>query len=311
MAGGCCACAADAADPARQLHTYKEKKMSGRVKIEEREHPVHGRTIFMTDGRIEVAGALDFGVRIVHLSLAGHENLLYEQDPDLSDHLATPDGWRIHGGHRFWAAPESGKSYYPDNDPVTCEVQGDGFVLTQRTDPWTNMKKTLSAVLTEEGSVRVTHTLEYEGEGEVQAAAWGVTTLKGGGQASFPFPVVSGVSEFSVNRSLSLWGATSLADPRLQFTGHEIRAVHTGIADYFKMGIYCAAGEISMRNLGQALAIRFAVHPSSAYGADSGCNAELFMDPNVMELETLGPTTTLRRGERAVHTECWHLAPVD
>ena len=174
------------------------------IHFEVRQHPLHGRILFMTDGKTEVGGALDFGVRIVHLAAAGRENLLYEQPRDLSDSLATPEGWRIHGGHRFWAAPESSLSYYPDNDPVDCERLPSGFVLRQRTDPWTGMQKELAAVFADDGSLCVTHTLIYEGEESVQAAAWGVTTLKGGGEAFYPFPKAEG-SEFSVNRTLALW----------------------------------------------------------------------------------------------------------
>lgn len=276
------------------------------IHFEVRQHPLHGRILFMTDGKTEVGGALDFGVRIVHLAAAGRENLLYEQPADLSDSLATPEGWRIHGGHRFWAAPESSLSYYPDNDPVDCERLPSGFVLRQRTDPWTGMQKELAAVFADDGSLCVTHTLIYEGEESVQAAAWGVTTLKGGGEAFYPFPKAEG-SEFSVNRTLALWGDTALSDERLVFEKDGIRARHTGSDRYFKLGIYSAAGNIRMWNLGQELTICFDVYPMEEYAADRGCNAELYLNPHIMELETLGVTGTLRKGERVSHTETWKI----
>ena len=40
-----------------------------------------------------------------------------------------------------------------------------------------------------------------------------------------------------------------------------------------------------MTNLGQKLEIRFDVFPMDVYTADSGCNAELYLNPDVMELE--------------------------
>ncbi len=278
------------------------------MKPEIRSHPVHGRILWISDGTVDVAGALDFGVRIVHLSAAGKENLLYVQPADLSDGLATPEGWRIHGGHRFWGAPESERSYYPDNDPVEYEELPNGFLLRQKTDPWTQTEKTLAVTLTGNGSVEVVHTLTYVGEEELTAAAWGVTTLRGGGSACSPFPRCESGSEFQVNRTLALWGATSLADQRLTFSGDEILARHDGSSAYFKMGIYNARGCIRMENLGQELRIGFAVHPLEAYAADRGCNAELFMDPNVMELETLGVTKTLKKGESVSHTEYWKVS---
>ncbi len=276
------------------------------ITTEIRQHPLHGRILFMTDGKTEAAGALDFGVRVVHLSAAGKDNLLYEQPEDLSDGLATPDGWRIHGGHRFWAAPESGLSYYPDNDPVEYEVLPSGFVLHQKTDPWTFMKKDLAVEFTPEGFLRVTHTLTFEGEGTAQAAAWGVTTLKGGGEAFYPFPRAEG-GEFSVNRTLALWGDTALSDDRLSFEGEMIHARHTGSKAYFKLGIYNAAGNIRMRNLGQELTVCFDVHPYAEYGADKGCNCELYLNPYIMELETLGVTRRLEKGQSVSHTELWQV----
>ena len=37
--------------------------------------PQRGRIYWMTDGKTDVGVALDFGIRIVHLSCAGMENL--------------------------------------------------------------------------------------------------------------------------------------------------------------------------------------------------------------------------------------------
>ena len=74
------------------------------------------------------------------------------------------------------------------------------------------------------------------------------------------------------------------------------------------MGIYNACGCIRMKNLGQRLQISFDVYPIEEYGADRGCNAELFMNPDVMELETLGVTKTLKKGESVEHTEYWKVS---
>ena len=281
------------------------------MKMEIRQHPLHGRILFMSDAHVEVGAALDFGIRIVHLCVPGMENLMYEQPEDLSDGLSTAEGWRIRGGHRLWPAPESDRIYCPDNDPVAYELLPEGFVLRQKTEDWTGMQKTISVERCEGGALRVTHTLTYEGEGEVQAAAWGVTTLKGGGSAVYPFPAAGGVSEYSANRVLALWGDTSLADDRLSFSGNEIRAQHKKRNAYFKIGIYSAAGCIGMTNLGQSLEIRFDVLPMDVYTADRGCNAELYLNPDVMELETLGKTAALKKGESVSHVEYWRVSRQD
>ena len=77
-----------------------------------KEDTEYGNLLWMTDGKTEVAVALDYGLRIVVLHCVGMENVLYHQPNDLSDGLTTEKGWRIYGGHRFWTSPESDDSYY-------------------------------------------------------------------------------------------------------------------------------------------------------------------------------------------------------
>ena len=39
---------------------------------------------------------------------------------------------------------------------------------------------------------------------------------------------------------------------------------------------------------------------------DRGCNFELYTDPNILEVETLGPLTMLSPGEKTEHVETWN-----
>ena len=127
------------------------------MQIEHRMDAKRGNLIWLSDGWTEAAAALDFGIRIVHLSCAGKPNLFYSQPDDLSDGLATEAGWRIYGGHRFWSSPESTRSYYPDNAPVACELLADGVCLRQRTDPWTGFEKTLILRFLPDGRLSAEH----------------------------------------------------------------------------------------------------------------------------------------------------------
>ena len=140
------------------------------MQIEHRMDAKRGNLIWLSDGRTEAAAALDFGIRIVHLSCAGKPNLFYSQPDDLSDGLATEAGWRIYGGHRFWSSPESTRSYYPDNAPVACELLADGVCLRQRTDPWTGFEKTLILRFLPDGRLSAEHILTNRNPQTVQAA---------------------------------------------------------------------------------------------------------------------------------------------
>ena len=99
-----------------------------------------GKVLWVTTDFAEVGIALEFGIRVVHLSCPGMENLFYEQPAGMT---YTPQGWKIYGGHRLWMAPEGDWTYYPDNEPVSYAVSENTVLIEQKTDPWTGQKKLL------------------------------------------------------------------------------------------------------------------------------------------------------------------------
>ena len=277
------------------------------MKTEIRNDSELGRVLWMTDGQTELAVTLDVGIRVIHLSCAGMQNLLYRQPADCSDGLQTPDGWRIFGGHRFWAAPESEKSYYPDQQPLEYALAGDGVILCQPIDPWTGLQKTLTLHFCPDGSIRAEHRLTNCSDHPVEAAAWGVTTMAGGGTAQIPFAGrVTETEQYNPERVVSLWGTTSLGDERICFTKDGISATHLPSDDYFKIGLYSFAGKMTMQNFEQEFELSIKPLPMEDC-ADLGCNLELYMNRHVMELESLGKRTLMQLGQSAEHTEIWRV----
>jgi len=98
-------------------------------------HPEMGRMLWLEQGDIQIGIALDYGIRVRHLSIKGMENLYYQQPADLSDGFGTPDTWKLRGGHRMWLAPESDGSYYPDDVPVSYTIKEDGVLIVQDPEP--------------------------------------------------------------------------------------------------------------------------------------------------------------------------------
>jgi hypothetical protein len=47
--------------------------------------------------------------------------------------------------------------------------------------------------------------------------------------------------------------------------------------------------------------------PIAGAHADLGCNVEVFVDGEMLELETLGPLATLAPGDATDHVETWYL----
>lgn len=277
--------------------------------IEKRHTEAYGNVVYLTDGHTELAAALDYGLRVVHLSCAGGENILYRQNDACSDGVTTAQGWRLYGGHRFWAAPESERSYYPDNEPVSCTLLADGVQLTQNIDPWTQLQKELTIRFLPNGEVQADHTLINAGSEPVSVAPWGITTLRGGGMAAIPFPpTVTG--EYNPRRVVALWGGTRMDDPRLTFGRDALEVRWDGEnGDYCKVGLYNSVGAASYTVDGQRFTLTFPVEELTAY-PDQGCNTEIFVGRLFLELESLGQVQTLYSGGRAMHTERWRVENV-
>lgn len=264
-----------------------------------------GKVLWLWDDHAELGVALEFGIRIVHLSYPGMENLYYVQPADLSDNFVTEKGWRLHGGHRLWLAPESADSYYPDNAPVSCTVEGNSVLIEQTPEPWLQLRKSLRITFTD-GTVRLDHRIENLSDTIRTGASWGVNTLDGGGEAEICF---EGVRGYNPKRVVSLWGLTNLHDPRLQFSSDRLKATHMQLPEYLKLGLYANPGKAVLRNKGQQLTITFDTHPLECY-MDNGCNFELYMCAKFMELETLGVRTEMNPGDSACHTEVWQLSKI-
>jgi len=277
------------------------------MKIEKRQDPQWGRVVCLSDGKTEVAAALDYGIRIVRLNRVGMENLFYHQPADLSDGLTMRSGWRIFGGHRLWAAPEGDESYYPDSDPVEYRILPDGVALAQKTDPWTGLEKQVTLRMLDDGRIQVDHVLTNRADRPKTAAVWGVSTLGPGGEAEIPLPDVTPESEYVPHRAMAFWNNTSLADPRLRLTRREIAVRHDPAAkEYFKIGVYSDKGLVRYRNLGQTLEVTFRPCPLSDC-ADLGSNVEIYADRFIMEVETLGALRMMEPGQSTSHTEFWHV----
>lgn len=265
-----------------------------------------GDVLWLEHGDAEIGVALEFGIRIVHLSVKGMDNLYYVQPNDLSDNFTSGD-WRVYGGHRLWMAPESELSYCPDNNPVSYKLEHDGVLITQQPDPALQIRKSIRITGLPDGTIALDHRIENLSDKTVTGASWGVNTLDGGGVAEINF---NGERGYNPRRVVSLWGYTDLHDPRIQFTKTRVIATHMAdITDYFKIGLYVQPGEAVFTNKGQQMTINFEVAPM-ADCIDGGCNFELYMCTRFMELETLGVKTEIAPGKSAEHREIWHLQRV-
>ena len=263
-----------------------------------------GRVLWLRNADTEIAVALDFGIRIVHVSCTGMENLFYVQPNDLSDGFVDGD-WRLYGGHRLWLTPESAQSTAPDNAPVTYIPEGNSVLFVQQPDAALNIQKRIRISFEEDGCVRVEQSIENLSDSPIIGAAWGVNTMAAGGKATVEFGCRK-KGGFNPQRVVALWSDTSLHDPRLEFGRDYLKAEFKPLKDYLKVGLYSNPGKAVLENKGQRFTLTYDAQPIECYD-DNGCNFELYMCVYFMELESLGVKTEILPGQCATHVEHWKL----
>jgi hypothetical protein len=275
------------------------------VTWEEKKYKYFGRCLFVSNGGLIFAAALDFGIRILYFAKVGGINFFYEQ-PEDAVYLSTKEGWRVYGGHRLAFAPESDKIYWPDNAPVRFTVLENGVILEQEQDPWLSVEKTVELRFTDRPmELSVVHRIRNTGKTALRGAPWAITAVRAGGTMTVPFiPSV----EFTARprRFISLWNTTSFSDERLHFKKDSLELKQIPIDDYFKMGVFCSEGLMCYRVEEQKFQKCFKVDASLIY-PDNNVNVEFFACRYMMELETLAPLSDIQPGAICEHREVWSI----
>ncbi len=247
------------------------------------------------------------GPRIVRLSFKGSDNLLAEV-PDRRVPTAYGD-YRFLGGHRLWHAPElSPRSYVPDGEGLTVSEVPDGVVLDGRREPVAGIRKRIRVSLDpDQPKVTVIHTLINEGLWDVKLAAWAITMFRLGGTALLPIRAKdSSANGLLPDRHFSLWPYSGVKDPRLHLEDEFVLIKARPNLPAFKIGALNPQGWIAYWLDGILFCKRFAVDGGASY-PDYDCNSEIYTDGEMIELESLGPISTLAAGAQVQHTETWEL----
>jgi len=107
---------------------------------------------------------------------------------------------------------------------------------------------------------------------------------------------------------LALWHFTKMNDPRWIWGEKYIQAKQDptytseqkiGVTNKQGWMAYCLNNEVLIKKI---------VFDLSATYPDYNCNNEIYINGNYLEMETLGPLSTLAPGEAVDHTEHWLLA---
>jgi hypothetical protein len=255
-----------------------------------------------TMGEIELTVVASIGPRILSLRFSAGENLLHEDDADL------PVGeWRLYGGHRFTTAPESPSSYVPDNAPCRVTEEDGGLIIVQP-NAGDGSAKTLRISAAPGGcGFELTHVLGNTGHSSWHGALWAITDFAAAGRVVVPWG--SGTDQWRTQmvRYLVHAGSAYANATSRQWQPAADHFVIEPAGERGKIGLYSDRSWLALlRPDGTFVKHCPEVVPENQC-PDGGCNAEVYVGADYLELETLGRLTTLAPGEEISHVERWHL----
>jgi len=263
----------------------------------------------VSNGEVEVVATGDVGPRLIRYGFAGGQNLFKEFAGQMGK--SGEAAWQPRGGHRIWMAPEDPvKTYAPDNIPVKVELRGDGLETVGEVEPLTGLEKAVAVNMSASGTgVEVTHRIRNRGAAPLELAPWALTMLAPGGTGIHGFPPRGTHPEvLAPANPLVMWAFSDLSDPRWKFT-RKYMALRNDPANPvpMKLGTWNRRTWGAYVLNGEAFVKRYDAAAGPRQYPDYGCSFETFTNADFLELETLGPLTTLAPGESVSHTERWTL----
>jgi hypothetical protein len=276
-------------------------------------------TYRLSNGVVEARVATDIGPRIIDFRLAGGENMLYLRDAEIGKQGETD--WVFRGGWRLWVAPENKETTYAlDNTPCSAEIVDQRLLrVTGPPQPAAGIRKQVEVSLVPgQPQLHIEARIENVRDRPITYAAWSLPVLRPGGRAFVPLDK-GPLTAFDAIRRLILWSYAEFGDPRYSFGDRLVVIDSSKITpaphaqsgrrdDESKIGVDTTQGWAAYL-LGDTLFFkRFPYDPQGRY-VDGGATVEVYSSAEFLELENLGPLTTIAPGQRIVLHEDWWLFP--
>jgi hypothetical protein len=269
------------------------------------------------NGIVTAVVLAEVGPRIIDFRLSPGENVFYVRRAEAGG--KGEKSWVFRGGWRLWVAPERRETTYAlDNGP--CQVERlDGPILRVSGAPQetAGIQKRIEVSLARgEPRLHLTSRIRNVGDRERTYAAWSLSVMRPGGRAFVPLDV-GPLDAFDSVRRLLLWSYAELSDPRYAFGDRLIQIDHARVPpppgaasgrrdDESKIGADSAQGWAAYL-LGDTLYVKRFEHDPAGRYPDGGATIEVYSSHEFLEVENLGPLTTIAPGEEIVLKEDWWL----
>lgn len=277
------------------------------IVIKEIDYRGYGKSVMISNGKIEAIATVDIGPRIIRFGFVGGDNELCEIPIDEVPEKNQSSDWQLMGGHRLWHSPEhKTRTYVPDNGRVEWQEIENGIILSQKTEPWVQIKKEMEITMSAENNkMTVLHRLINKNAWDVELAAWSLSIMAPGGKEIIPQPMRD--SGLLPNRVIALWPYSKMNDSRVYWGDKYIVVTQDKNAkNPFKLGISNESGQAAYFNHNN-LFIKSYSHIIGADYTDFGVSYETYTNDFMLEMETLSPLKKLAPDEELIHIEEWQL----
>ncbi|MFI5394206.1 MAG: hypothetical protein ACHQ9S_01625 [Candidatus Binatia bacterium] len=285
----------------------------GQTRVTKENYHGWSNTYRLSNGLLEAHVVTDVGPRIIDLRVPGGPNLFQIREGLGGKNEAA---YVFRGGWRLWIAPERTETTYAlDNAECQAEVIGEGRLqVTAPPQPTAGIQKRIEVSLAPgEPRLRLVSHIKNIASRPLTYAAWSLPVMQPGGRAFVPLDVGPLIA-FGATRHLILWSYAKFADPRYQFGDRLLQVDSSKVippppaqsgraADESKIGVDSAQGWTAYL-LGGALFLKRFPHAAGQY-PDGGATIEVYSNHEIVELEHLGPLTTITAGEEIVFPEDW------
>jgi len=295
------------------LGTVSASGAEQKVSVEKMSYGGWDNCYGMSNEEVELVATSDVGPRVIRFGFVGGENEFFENKSQLGK--VGGDEWRIYGGHRLWVAPEaSPRSYYPDNRKVEVKIEGATLTLTAppELDPSfkvnAGIQKEMELTMHGDGHVRLVHRVTNVGLWRIELAPWALTVMAPEGRAIIPAPAPKPHPEALLPaRPMAVWSYTNMADPRwIWGKKYIVLKQDPSRKEPQKLGVGNEKGWAAYARSGHLFLKVFDYVDGATY-PDFGSNTETWTNQSILEVETLGPMTTLNPNETVEHVENWLL----
>jgi hypothetical protein len=266
----------------------------------------------IANGRVEAVVVPAIG-RVMQLRLKGEAEGAFWANRALDGQLhdAASSEWMNFGGDKCWPAPQSawpqhqGRDWPPpvafDALPVAAVVVERGVVLTSPVDPGYGIQVVRHVELDAGKPImRIATQFRKLSGGAVRVGVWSITQMSDPERVCIQLPATSKFASGYV-RLLEAEPADLKTDGRL-----------LSLRRHARQQVKVGSDGSSMAWLGKNCVVRIDTGIRPGDYPDGGCVTEVYTNPDPLqyvELETLGPLTTMNPGDRIEQITIYSVSP--